>query len=90
MREFDGATIIYCRTKNTCESVCQELSDYGCSCGLYHAGLSMERRKDVHHRFIRDELQVCGMGYVVWRMRYQVFMPVCSGNGGIWYGNRQA
>ena len=70
MREFDGATIIYCRKKSTCESVYQDLSDYGCSCDLYHAGLSMERRKNVHHRFIRDELQVCGIGYVVWSMRY--------------------
>ena len=65
MREFDGATIIYCRTKNICESVCQELASYGCSCDLYHAGLSMERRKNVHHRFIRDELQVCGIEYAV-------------------------
>lgn len=65
IREFDGTTIIYCRTKNNCELVCQELSGAGCSCDLYHAGLSMEKRKNVHHRFIRDELQVCGIEYGV-------------------------
>ena len=50
---------MYCRTKNVCESVWQELASIGVSCDLYHGGLSMERRKNVHHRFIRDELQVC-------------------------------
>ena len=89
MREFDGATIIYCRTKNFCESVCQELSDYGCSCGLYHAGLSMEMRKNVHHKFIRDELQVCVIGCGVCGNSI-IPIPVCSGDCSIWYGNRQA
>ncbi|XP_065905790.1 bifunctional 3'-5' exonuclease/ATP-dependent helicase WRN-like isoform X2 [Dysidea avara] len=57
VREFDGPTIVYCRTKNMCEGVCQELTDAGCSCDYYHAGLTLEKRKSVHHKFIRDELQ---------------------------------
>lgn len=63
-REFDGATIIYCRTKRICELVCQELVGAGCSCDFYHAGLSMMKRKNVHHQFIRDELQVCDIEYL--------------------------
>ena len=27
--------------------------------GLYHAGLNMKVRKDNHHKFVNDELQVC-------------------------------
>ena len=51
-----------------CEGVCQELTDAGCSCDYYHAGLTLEKRKSVHHKFIRDELQVCGMEYGVYGM----------------------
>ncbi|XP_065894550.1 bifunctional 3'-5' exonuclease/ATP-dependent helicase WRN-like [Dysidea avara] len=57
VREFDGPTIVYCCTKNMCEGVCQELTDAGCSCDYYHGGLALEKRKSVHHKFIRDELQ---------------------------------
>ena len=32
--------------------------DAGVNCGKYHAGLSCERRKETHHKFLRDELQV--------------------------------
>jgi len=47
-----------------CEGVCQKLRDAGCSCDYYHAGLDMEKRKSVHHQFIRDELQVWARGNI--------------------------
>ena len=33
-------------------------TDAGVNCAKYHAGLSCERRKETHHKFLRDELQV--------------------------------
>ncbi|CAH1246443.1 WRN [Branchiostoma lanceolatum] len=55
--EFDGPTIVYCPTRKETENVGQALKGMGVKCEIYHAGLSNEKRKEVHHRFIRDELQ---------------------------------
>ncbi|XP_078578386.1 bifunctional 3'-5' exonuclease/ATP-dependent helicase WRN-like [Branchiostoma floridae x Branchiostoma japonicum] len=55
--EFDGPTIVYCPTRKETENVGQSLKGMGVKCEIYHAGLSNEKRKEVHHRFIRDELQ---------------------------------
>ncbi|XP_078659875.1 bifunctional 3'-5' exonuclease/ATP-dependent helicase WRN-like [Branchiostoma floridae x Branchiostoma belcheri] len=55
--EFDGPTIVYCPTRKETENVGQSLKAMGVKCEIYHAGLTNEKRKDVHHRFIRDELQ---------------------------------
>lgn len=30
----------------------------GISCQLYHAGLSPKQRKDAHHQFVHDKIQV--------------------------------
>ena len=32
-------------------------ADVGVKCGCYHAGLSPSLRSNIHHRFLRDELQ---------------------------------
>ncbi|XP_065340457.1 bifunctional 3'-5' exonuclease/ATP-dependent helicase WRN-like [Cloeon dipterum] len=55
---FDGSTIIYCPTKKETEAVTQALEMMNVSCGTYHAGLSMSRRKETHQNFVRDKIQV--------------------------------
>ncbi|XP_033114141.1 Werner syndrome ATP-dependent helicase homolog [Anneissia japonica] len=55
--EFDGPTIVYCPTKKSTENVGAILKRYGVKCDVYHAGLPQEKRKQVHHMFVRDQLQ---------------------------------
>ncbi|KAM5194077.1 bifunctional 3'-5' exonuclease/ATP-dependent helicase WRN [Mantella aurantiaca] len=55
--EFEGATIVYCPSRKTTEQVTSELSKLGISCGTYHAGMGIKARREVHHRFMRDEIQ---------------------------------
>lgn len=55
--EFDGAAIVYCPSRKTSELVTAELCKLGISCGTYHAGIGIKPRRDVHHRFMRDEIQ---------------------------------
>ncbi|XP_053148013.1 bifunctional 3'-5' exonuclease/ATP-dependent helicase WRN isoform X2 [Hemicordylus capensis] len=55
--EFEGPTIIYCPSRKTTEHVARELTKLNLSCGTYHAGMGIKARRDVHHRFMRDEIQ---------------------------------
>ncbi|XP_024841971.1 bifunctional 3'-5' exonuclease/ATP-dependent helicase WRN isoform X3 [Bos taurus] len=55
--EFEGPTIIYCPSRKMTEQVTAELKKLKLACGTYHAGLSINLRKQVHHRFMRDEIQ---------------------------------
>ncbi|XP_065802648.1 bifunctional 3'-5' exonuclease/ATP-dependent helicase WRN isoform X3 [Muntiacus reevesi] len=55
--EFEGPTIIYCPSRKMTEQVTAELKKLKLACGAYHAGLSVNLRKQVHHRFLRDEIQ---------------------------------
>ncbi|XP_063969395.1 bifunctional 3'-5' exonuclease/ATP-dependent helicase WRN-like [Lytechinus pictus] len=55
--EFDGPTIIYCPTKKATESVGSTLKNLGVKADIYHAGMNPDRRKENHHKFVRDELQ---------------------------------
>ncbi|KAG3294873.1 Werner syndrome RecQ like helicase, transcript variant X6 [Ictidomys tridecemlineatus] len=55
--EFEGPTIIYCPSRKMTEQVTAELKKLKLTCGTYHAGMSFNIRKDVHHRFMRDEIQ---------------------------------
>ncbi|XP_011740036.2 bifunctional 3'-5' exonuclease/ATP-dependent helicase WRN isoform X1 [Macaca nemestrina] len=55
--EFEGPTIIYCPSRKMTEQVTAELRKLNLSCETYHAGMSFSRRRDVHHRFVRDEIQ---------------------------------
>ncbi|KAM4708899.1 bifunctional 3'-5' exonuclease/ATP-dependent helicase WRN [Discoglossus pictus] len=55
--EFEGATIIYCPSRKSSELVTAELTKLGIACGTYHAGMGIQARREVHHRFMRDELQ---------------------------------
>ncbi|XP_018426138.1 PREDICTED: Werner syndrome ATP-dependent helicase [Nanorana parkeri] len=55
--EFEGATIVYCPSRKTSEQVTSELCKLSISCGTYHAGMGIKARREVHHRFMRDEIQ---------------------------------
>ncbi|XP_075785437.1 bifunctional 3'-5' exonuclease/ATP-dependent helicase WRN isoform X1 [Pelodiscus sinensis] len=55
--EFEGPTIVYCPSRKTTEQVAAELTKLNLSCGTYHAGMGIKARRDVHHRFMRDEIQ---------------------------------
>ncbi|KAM7111011.1 bifunctional 3'-5' exonuclease/ATP-dependent helicase WRN isoform 2-T5 [Molossus nigricans] len=55
--EFEGPTIIYCPSRKVTEQVTAELRKLKIDCGTYHAGMNISLRKEVHHRFMRDEIQ---------------------------------
>ncbi|XP_057184109.1 bifunctional 3'-5' exonuclease/ATP-dependent helicase WRN isoform X2 [Triplophysa rosa] len=55
--ELEGSTIVYCPSKKEAERVTAALCKLGISCGLYHAGLSIKRRRETQHQFMRDEIQ---------------------------------
>ncbi|XP_066430629.1 bifunctional 3'-5' exonuclease/ATP-dependent helicase WRN isoform X2 [Eleutherodactylus coqui] len=55
--ELEGAAIVYCPTRKASELVTAELYKLGISCETYHAGMRINARRDVHHRFMRDEIQ---------------------------------
>ncbi|XP_060092952.1 bifunctional 3'-5' exonuclease/ATP-dependent helicase WRN isoform X3 [Heteronotia binoei] len=55
--EFEGPTIIYCPSRKITEQVAAELSKLNLPCCTYHAGMGIKARRDVHHNFMRDEIQ---------------------------------
>ncbi|KAH0504364.1 Werner syndrome ATP-dependent helicase-like protein [Microtus ochrogaster] len=55
--EFEGPTIIYCPSRKMTEQVTAELGKLNLACRAYHAGLNINKRKDVHHWFLRDEIK---------------------------------
>uniref|UniRef100_A0A8B9VLP9 DNA 3'-5' helicase n=1 Tax=Anas zonorhyncha TaxID=75864 RepID=A0A8B9VLP9_9AVES len=55
--EFEGPTIIYCPSKKTTEKVVSELTKLSVPCGAYHAGMGIQKRRETHHQFMRDEIQ---------------------------------
>ncbi|KFR01889.1 Werner syndrome ATP-dependent helicase, partial [Nipponia nippon] len=55
--EFEGPTIIYCRSRRATEQVVSELIKLSVACGAYHAGMGIKQRRDTHHQFMRDEIQ---------------------------------
>lgn len=40
------------------EQVSAELSKLGINCATYHAGMGIKPRRETHHKFMRDEIQV--------------------------------
>ncbi|XP_054842075.1 bifunctional 3'-5' exonuclease/ATP-dependent helicase WRN isoform X2 [Eublepharis macularius] len=55
--EFEGPAIIYCPSRKLTEQVAAELSKLNLRCCTYHAGMGIKARRDVHHSFMRDEIQ---------------------------------
>lgn len=68
LQNIDGACIIYCNTRNNVSQLVQLLQDYGYAAGAYHAGMSLEARKQVQDDWMQDKtpIVVCtsafGMG----------------------------
>lgn len=56
--EFEGPTIVYCPSRRITNQVAAELMKLNVVCGMYHAGMGIKERRSVHHRFMRDEIQV--------------------------------
>ena len=57
-RRFNGSTIIYCESENSVNDVLTALRSRGIKCEQYHAGLSLEARKQAQIKFINDETDV--------------------------------
>ncbi|NXK47555.1 WRN helicase, partial [Chauna torquata] len=55
--EFEGPTIIYCPSRKATEQVVSELIKLDVACGAYHAGMGIQKRREIHHQFMRDEIQ---------------------------------
>lgn len=55
--EFEGPTIVYCPSRKATEQVVSELIKLGVACGAYHAGMGIKQRREIHHQFMRDEIQ---------------------------------
>uniref|UniRef100_A0A673GVQ7 DNA 3'-5' helicase n=1 Tax=Sinocyclocheilus rhinocerous TaxID=307959 RepID=A0A673GVQ7_9TELE len=55
--EFEGSAIVYCPSKKEAERVTAVLCKLDIPCGVYHAGLSIKRRRETQHQFMRDEIQ---------------------------------
>ena len=75
-RHEDGSGIIYCATKKNVDNVCELLLQHGISAGKYHAGLSLEERKESQDDFTYDRIRVMvatnafGMGIDKSNVRY--------------------
>ena len=50
--------IIYCLSRNSTETLAQQLCDKGFAAEAYHAGLSAEERNERQDRFLRDETRI--------------------------------
>ena len=75
-RHEDESGIIYCATKKNVDSVCELLLQHGILAGRYHAGLSLEERKESQDDFTYDRIRVMvatnafGMGIDKSNVRY--------------------
>jgi ATP-dependent DNA helicase RecQ len=73
-----GLTIVYVSTRNTADALAQRLHFAGLRAMAYHAGLTRERRSEVLHRFLAEDLDVVtatsafGMGIDAPRVRLVV------------------
>ena len=54
---FGCSCIVYCITKKSTERVCQILTKLGVKCSFYHAGMNRVLRKNVHDKFVRNEIE---------------------------------
>ena len=75
-RHEDESGNIYCATKKNVDSVCELLLQHGILAGRYHAGLSLEERKESQDDFTYDRIRVMvatnafGMGIDKSNVRY--------------------
>ena len=52
------SAIIYCFSRKDTESIAEKLNQHGYNAGVYHAGLSADKRRDNQERFIRDDIHI--------------------------------
>ena len=57
-RHADGASIVYCLSRDGTERLASKLSHHGLPALPYHAGLEPSVRRDTQERFIRDETRI--------------------------------
>ncbi|KRY11953.1 ATP-dependent DNA helicase Q5 [Trichinella patagoniensis] len=56
--EQGGSGIVYCRTRERCESFAADISGYGIRCAAYHAGLSNKVREKVYNDWMVGKVHV--------------------------------
>ncbi len=52
------SAIIYCFSRKDTENIAEKLNQYGHNAGVYHAGLTPDKRRDNQERFIRDDIRI--------------------------------
>lgn len=74
--------IIYCHSKQSCETTAQKLNEFGISCLFYHAGMNPEERLDVQLQWQENRVQlICatiafGMGIDKPDVRFVIHMYI--------------
>lgn len=74
--------IIYCHSKQSCETTAQKLNEYGISCMFYHAGMNPDERLDVQLQWQNNSVQlICatiafGMGIDKPDVRFVIHMYI--------------
>lgn len=83
MNNHRGETgIIYCHSKQSCETTSQKLNSFGISCMFYHAGMDPEERLDVQLQWQQNKVQlICatiafGMGIDKPDVRFVIHMYI--------------
>lgn len=87
--------IVYVFSQKEAESVASELQDRDIVAYPYHATMAPDDKSRVHHRWMSNRIQVCGI--YAWRFGLSATckqkLCVSPGRGchrGFWHGHRQA
>ena len=54
----EESVIIYCFSRKDTETIAEKLKQQGHNAGVYHAGLTADKRRDNQERFIRDDIHI--------------------------------
>lgn len=83
MGQMAGKTgIIYCHSKQSCETTAQKLNDWGIQCMYYHAGMDPDERFEVQTQWQHNKIQlICatiafGMGIDKPDVRFVIHMYI--------------